>query len=126
MRTANDFKFRIWNSDDGVLIHGVVNPREYYYFPEFHRNWIVIQYTGIQDSEGADIYEGDILSVDWECNITQIMAVEYCATEGYPAFDLKGWVGGSNGLSEVSQCGHCVFKVIGNIYENPELLEDKS
>ena len=77
------------------------------------------QYTGLKDKNGKEIYEGDIMRFD---------AIDY---EIYWSFDFSGWHNrrvdgeerfyGANSFEEVIKFG----KVIGNIHENPELLEVK-
>jgi len=90
------------------------------------------QYTGLNDGkrtaeypEGQPIYEGDILQInimDWNRADNVIAsgksAVEYC--DG--AFGI-GW-GFSNDFSGLHSFGnHCTLEVIGNIHDNPDLLE---
>lgn len=82
------------------------------------------QYTGLKDKNGTKIFEGDI--VQYQPNYMSeptYSVVEYCAGKyNYPAFDLKKHDYEANGL----QCAHeegMGCEVIGNIFDNPELLE---
>ena len=83
------------------------------------------QYIGLKDLNGHEIYEGDIVRCkrdDWADDDAEVYAVEYFADLGYPAFELDGWTDGeSNGLSYFSV--ESTLEVIGNIHDNPDLLE---
>jgi len=66
------------------------------------------QYTGLHDKNDKEIYEGDIVNYEDGCN--EEIIFENCSFVG------KGIKSG-----KTSMIGDC--KIIGNIYENPELLE---
>ena len=70
----------------------------------------LMQYTGLFDKQGVEIYEDDVIDYDGEIvkvTYENIMA-SFC-------------VGGNNFDSSEAK----YMKIIGNFYENPELLEEK-
>ena len=81
------------------------------------------EYTGLTDKNGKRIFEGDIVRYrpEYWC-YPQHSVVEYCADKwNYPAFDLKDHDYEGNGLQFAHEEG-TGLKVIGTIYDNPELL----
>ena len=93
------------------------------------------QYTGLTDSEGNKIFEGDVIKyadkLSYDCYIEQQSdyidgafdnlfhygEVEYGLEYGYPAFDLSYHHFESNGLQELSESGDWHYVVIGNIHD---------
>lgn len=72
----------------------------------------LMQSTGLKDKNGVEIYEGDIIRGPYD---TGIIGYEMVTTE--VKYDLlKGFQLGQFDLN--------ITEVIGNIYENPDLLED--
>jgi hypothetical protein len=78
---------------------------------------VLMQYTGLRDKNGKEIYEGDILH---DCGV--LHGADYqvkwdvsffagCDTDIHRKMFLRGF--------RFKDC-----EVIGNIYENPELIED--
>ena len=77
----------------------------------------LMQSTGLKDKNGVDVYQGDIIRCTSGCLHEVIWLEEYGGTfiGGMPAWYLSGLM---NGYSWTGR-----EEVIGNIYENPELLE---
>ena len=69
----------------------------------------MVQYTGLKDKNGVEIYEGDILE----------------ATMGKDRYGgVMKWEDNRNGWTPFSPIAR--FEIIGNIYQTPELLEADS
>jgi len=81
------------------------------------KEWIPMQYTGLKDKNGREIYEGDIVRFkDWW---DEEMVGEVRYSEKDMAFTIVNdfWDGFPIMYADD-------LEVIGNIYENPELLEE--
>lgn len=106
-------KFRVWNTEDkswcGKAYPGTsVDKNDYDKF----ENLIFQQCTGLFDKNGKEIFEGDILEQEYSKHIYQV-------TFENGSFMLYGYINmflyGENEA----------VSVIGNIFENPELLTNK-
>lgn len=85
----------------------------------------VIQFTGLKDGNGVEIFEGDILEVNLQFrNFPGDELHDHFITATVDFHDGAFWFTGGGHT-------HCLWfhypeevrRVIGNIYENPELLE---
>ena len=102
-----EIKFRAWDGCDMRFLdmkkHGI-------YVCGSHKD--LMQHTGLKDRKGRDIYEGDIL------NDKRLGTGKVYFNKGIGAF---AWDCGTDwGVIEYWDC-----EVIGNIHENPELLEGR-
>ncbi|EIU5758754.1 TPA: hypothetical protein LTU78_002748 [Listeria monocytogenes] len=80
------------------------------------------QYTGLKDKNGKKIFEGDIVEI---IEIDAFGNLDWNRLKGKVMFSEGAWLVTDSGSfaiplwSEINE-----IKVIGNIHENPELLED--
>lgn len=116
--SKREIKFRAWDGKE------MDNFGEYlYWFEEQgirdidHMGWKIMQYTGLKDKTGKEIYEGDIiLAKHLGENVTYKVYINpVTQQQGIESTDEHGDL---QGLYDY----HFDCQVIGNIYENPELL----
>lgn len=124
-----EIKFREWETYRRTMAVGI---REDYddsvgfrFLHEEAGQRILMQYTGLKESHGNEIYEGDILEAVFELldgELKNIMDVGIVVFKDC-AFQVQTFEGHYEPLHEWAQLSE-ELKVIGNIYENPELLKE--
>lgn len=91
----------------------------------FVEHLVIMQSTGLKDKNGKEIFEGDILTDGHTTGDIRnhptlgFYTVDESSKEGY----LSDTVGIED-FEEAKEFMRNSIEVIGNIYENPELLED--
>lgn len=137
---SREIKFRLWSKIGKIFIETnnpnlefVINNNGYLYSIENFYGEIyvlpqmdieVLQFTGLQDRNGKEIYEGDILKYNfpYDGRLKHISPVTYLETQA--SFGLKDIYGNEIPLYRITANNY--FEVVGNIYENPELLKGKN
>jgi uncharacterized phage protein (TIGR01671 family) len=77
---------------------------------------MLMQFTGLKDKNGKEIYEGDIVKAKFTFDEElYIGSIEWCNEGGSAEYIIKN--------SETQLFLANELEVIGNIYENPELIE---
>ena len=137
-----EYKFRVWDTENKEMLKvqeldfedtfygGRLSIRTDQYNDYFDiEDMILMQYTGLKDKNGKEIYEGDIVKVKLYKGEEEkyfIGKVEYFGSNfivdtdnnsEYHIYDLDGF--GIDYRYNLEDC-----EVIGNIYDNPELLEE--
>ena len=108
-----EIKFRAWFRDEHsskAEMHYDVrdfkdNPDQYHYYR-------VMQYTGLKDKNGKEIYDSDLLGYYYK-GMNSKMYLTKRPT-------VVKWKGSGFNIRERA-CDN--YEVVGNIYENPELLK---
>ena len=124
-----EFKFREWETYRRTMAVGI---REDYddsvgfrFLHEEAGQRILMQYTGLKDSHGNEIFEGDIIEAVFELfdgELKNIMDAGVVVFKDY-GFRVQTFEDHYEPLHEWAQLSE-ELKVIGNIYENPELLPE--
>ncbi len=101
------------NNEYGISVE---NSGDNYYAEDI----ILMQYTGLEDKNGKEIYEGDIVKYEGEN-----WDVAYCNSYSCGRYELDKYEEGRGGTLTTDCENWFKTEVIGNIYGNPELLKGK-
>ncbi len=87
----------------------------------------LMQYTGLKDKNGKEIYEGDIVEKWSHCSLLERLSPLYNRGVGYYKSLTTTVKWSEQGLNYNIYPHHddSYWKVIGNIYENRELLKEE-
>ena len=121
---SREIKFRAWLKENEKMMkvsslhleNKEISVKENGTFHLF-RMQDLMQYTGLKDKNGKEIYEGDIVVLN-NIENDNMCIVRY----EHSSYRLEGW-----GLREdLSNAEARFLEVVGNIYENKNLLEENN
>jgi len=137
---SREIKFRVWEKRNKRMIHdctqfNIENGSVYQmlFWGNIKVNLLsseftLMQYTGLKDKNGVEIYEGDIIKLSYGIPPTyDILFIEYADDEYVSDISVSGWWmrnkrknGCSSSLCKTYEND---IEVVGTIHENPELLK---
>ena len=130
---SREIMFRLWDGRKEEYVN--LANKEFEFTPDskepwilafgFGKRFIVEQYTGLKDKNGKKIYEGDVVEVNTKKSGRDTCEVLW--NESIPGFEMMSFDGEIYSFFDIGVDYEWEsIEVIGNIHENPELLEDKN
>lgn len=136
---SREIKFRAWLKDDKRMVEVrsidfheegniiTVNYNDIFGF-EFNENEIeLMQYTGLKDKNGKEIYEGDIIDIHQTVNGQSVFVIEVTNTGlVIPRYAFDKNYKYEYNIRELLEFDEYdkEIEIIGNVWENKELLEE--
>lgn len=118
---------------EGYIYKQIVNLNDEYYIRRGDTDYLVVpetvgQFTGLTDKKGKKIFEGDIVHAVYQVGYVGCKDIDYGI--GIVKYCASYYGGASYEIDIIGDSGSRIFtaslengvEVIGNVYDNPELL----
>ncbi len=113
-----EIKFRGWDEKNKEMVDNInllFSNHLNECFEEYEECGLkIMQYTGLKDKNGVEIYEGDIIKM-YDVNCQLLWDVSGCLY----------YIKGDDLVTELEYCRIKDIEVVGNIYENAEMVKEK-
>lgn len=102
-----EIKFRAWNTDKKYMTPSFSIYKVNLFEDDNKHDWLMLQYTGLKDKNGKEIYESDVVRFTWLIDKT---------------YEVK-WNNETHEWQLHNREMSKYIEIIGNIYEHPELID---
>lgn len=110
-----EIKFRAWDKKNLIIrawnwLLDCFYTKQFYLFED--ENFVFMQYTGLKDKNGKEVYEGDV--TQWKTKTGELIQREIYWINAECRFAIGEFL--------LTEAGANNCEIIGNIYQSPELL----
>ena len=121
-----EIKFRVWDREENVMAYGIGLNLEYF-VNENQGKYEILQYTGLKDKNEKEIYEGDILKCDeaehiFDMETRVLQSFNNASVTFYDGSFMYNPRCNKNQPHQLLSLARNI-EIIGNIYENPNLIK---